>query len=132
MKRGATSVNNVIVPTDFPERNLFMRRKPALLLSLLKLVLKPTAGQTKASPKQLVALPQHPPAHDLEAWRAHWNAQGQPWRTEPEIDTKRQEELSKCRAIAPNIKKGIYPFRGMKLSRADVEWLLVTHENGRG
>ena len=29
-------------------------------------------------------------------------------------------------------KQGIYPFRGMKLSRADVEWLLATHENGRG
>jgi hypothetical protein len=27
---------------------------------------------------------------------------------------------------------GIYPFQGMKLGRADVEWLLATHENGRG
>ncbi len=55
-----------------------------------------------------------------------------PWRTEAEIDVKRQEELSKCRAIVPDIEKGIYPFKGMKLSRADVEWLLATHENGRG
>jgi uncharacterized protein YjbI with pentapeptide repeats len=32
----------------------------------------------------------------------------------------------------PDIEKGIYPFKGMKLSRADVEWLLATHENGLG
>ena len=25
-----------------------------------------------------------------------------------------------------------YPFRNIKLTRADVEWLLATHENGRG
>jgi len=40
--------------------------------------------------------------------------------------------LSKHRATTPNIEQGIYPFRGMKLSRADVEWLLATHEDGRG
>lgn len=67
-----------------------------------------------------------------EEWRAHWRTKGFPWRTEPEIDEKRQEELAKCRAIVPDIEKGVYPFKGMKLSRADVEWLLVTHENGRG
>lgn len=65
-----------------------------------------------------------------EEWRQHWQAEGFPWRTEPE--TKRQEELSKCRAVVPDIKKGIYPFKGMELSRADVEWLLAMHENGRG
>ena len=27
---------------------------------------------------------------------------------------------------------GIYPFRDIKLSRVDIEWLLETHENGRG
>ena len=67
-----------------------------------------------------------------EEWRQYWQAKGFPWRMEPEIDTKRQEELSKCRAIVPDIEKGIYPFKGMKLSRADMEWLLATHENGRG
>src|SRR6266536_2926413 len=67
-----------------------------------------------------------------EEWHAHWQVKGLPWRTEPEIGAKRQEELSKCRAIVPDIEKGIYPFKGMKLSRADVEWLLATHENGRG
>src|SRR6266581_2870389 len=75
------------------------------------------------------------PQHSLtspEEWRQHWQSQGQPWSTEPEIDAKRQEELSKRRAIIPDIEKGIYPFKGMKLSRADIEWLLTTHENGRG
>src|SRR5438309_1285660 len=76
--------------------------------------------------------PPHPSPEDTEGWKAYWQAQGQPWRTMPEIDTKRQEELAQCRKIAPDIEKGIYPFKGMKLSRADVEWLLATHENGRG
>ncbi len=57
---------------------------------------------------------------------------GQPWRTEPEIDTKRQEYLARRRDVVPNIEQGIYPFKDIKLSRGDIEWLLVTHENGRG
>ena len=56
----------------------------------------------------------------------------EPWRTEPEIGPARQEQLTRCLAMVPDIKKAIYPFKGMKLSRADVEWLLATHENGRG
>ncbi len=52
------------------------------------------------------------------------------WRTEPEIDTERQRYLAERRAIAPDIEQGIYPFRGIKLSRADVEWLLATHAHG--
>jgi uncharacterized protein YjbI with pentapeptide repeats len=53
----------------------------------------------------------------------------QPWRTEPEIDGARQEYLRRCLATVPDIARGIYPFKGMKLSRADVEWLLATHVN---
>ena len=79
-----------------------------------------------------VAAVQHPSTGDAEAWQAYWKAQGQPWRTEPEIDKKRQEELTQRRAIVPDIEKGIYPFKDVKLSRADVEWLLATHEDGRG
>lgn len=52
------------------------------------------------------------------------------WRTEPEIGPERQEQLARCLATIPDIARGIYPFKGMKLSRADVEWLLATHENG--
>src|SRR5258708_11570754 len=55
-----------------------------------------------------------------------------PWRTEPEIGPERQEQLTLCLAKIPDITRGIYPFKGMKLSRADVEWLLAAHENGRG
>ena len=55
-----------------------------------------------------------------------------PWRTEPEIDLERQAMLAGCLAVVPDVKKEIYPFQGVKLSRADIEWLLVTHENGKG
>ncbi|HEV2582961.1 MAG TPA: pentapeptide repeat-containing protein, partial [Ktedonobacteraceae bacterium] len=54
------------------------------------------------------------------------------WRTEPEIDEERQKYLTERRSTTPNIELGIYPFKDIKLSRADVEWLLATHENGCG
>lgn len=74
-----------------------------------------------------------PPAiNNKDAWPAYWQAQGQTWRTEPEIDTKRQKYLAQRRAIVPSIVQGIYPFKGLKLSRADLEWLLATHEDERG
>jgi uncharacterized protein YjbI with pentapeptide repeats len=75
---------------------------------------------------------QHPSKDDREAWKAFWKQQGQPWRTEPEIEEERQVFLAECRTIVPDIKRGIYPFKDIKLSRADVEWLLATHENGLG
>jgi uncharacterized protein YjbI with pentapeptide repeats len=57
-----------------------------------------------------------------------------PWRTEPEIGESRQQYLAERRATRPNINQGIYPFRdengGIRLNRADVEWLLATHESG--
>jgi uncharacterized protein YjbI with pentapeptide repeats len=54
------------------------------------------------------------------------------WRTEPEIDAERQQFLRERLAIQPDVNQGIYPFKGVKLTRADVEWLLATHEDGRG
>ena len=75
---------------------------------------------------------QRPSAQDRETWKAFWAKQGQEWRTEPEIDTERQAELAARRSITPDVEQGIYPFRGMKLKRADIEWLLATHEHGRG
>src|SRR5437868_10700710 len=81
--------------------------------------------------KQVATL-QRPTTDDPKAWKVYWEAHGQPWRTEPEIDTERQEYLAERRAIVPDTVKGIYPFKGVRLSRADVEWLLATHENGRG
>ncbi len=67
-----------------------------------------------------------------EEWRIHWQKQKQPWRIEPEVPLERQQELSKRLAIVPDVEKGLYPFKGMHLSRADVEWLLVAHEDGCG
>lgn len=53
-----------------------------------------------------------------------------PWRTEAEIDEERKSYLAARRAIEPDIKRAIYPFKDVKLDRADVEWLLATHESG--
>lgn len=77
---------------------------------------------------------QRPTTIDQKAWETYWKEQGQLWRTEPEIDEERQNYLDERRMIKPEIEQGIYPFRGIKpqLTRADVEWLLATHENGRG
>ena len=73
------------------------------------------------------------PLHDDKvAWKSYWQKQGQPWRTEPEIGLERQTSLTERLGIKPDIKQGIYPFKGISLSRADVEWLLAMHENGRG
>jgi hypothetical protein len=56
-----------------------------------------------------------------------------PWRTEPGIDKERQRYLGLRREVAPDIEKGIHPFRdengSFKRTRADVEWLLSIHEN---
>jgi hypothetical protein len=73
---------------------------------------------------------QRPTNDDTEAWKTHWKAGGQSWRTEPEIDLDRQKYLAERRSITPNIEKGVYSFKDIKLSRADVEWLLATHKSG--
>jgi uncharacterized protein YjbI with pentapeptide repeats len=106
-----------------------MPKKSSLLLHFLNLVVRPAGRETPPSSNYL---PQQSPADDREAWSVYWKERGQPWRTEPEIDINRQQELAQRRAIVPDIQQGIYPFKGMKLTRADVEWLLATHENGRG
>ena|SRR2546425_12753729 len=73
---------------------------------------------------------QRPTANDRDLWRAYWREQRQPWRTEPELDSVRQSFLTERLAIKPDIEQGTYPFKDMKLARADVEWLLATHEKG--
>ena len=78
------------------------------------------------------ALPQFPSTDDRSAWRKFWQSQHQPWRTEPEIDQERQHYLAQHLSIKPDIEHGIYAFKDIPLSRADVEWLLINHENGRG
>jgi uncharacterized protein YjbI with pentapeptide repeats len=70
--------------------------------------------------------------NDPERWRRHWKERGWPWRREPEISLTRQQELTQRRETPVDIQQGIYPFKDMILTRADIEWLLVTHEGGRG
>lgn len=71
------------------------------------------------------------PAPDgYTSWPGYWKSQGMPWRTEPEIDEERQNFLAARREIVPDIESGVYPFKDIKLDRADVEWLLATHESG--
>jgi len=79
----------------------------------------------------------HPPssaspstAHEAETWQAYWKEQGQPWRSEPLLDEERQQRLSVCTQGEIDIEQGKYPFKGMCLSRADVEWLLAAVEQG--
>ncbi len=78
------------------------------------------------------SLPQRPTADDRNAWHTYWQKLGQSWRTEPEIDAERQMYLAERLRIIPNIEQRIYPFKDIKLYRADIEWLLATHEEGRG
>src|SRR5256885_17165168 len=67
-----------------------------------------------------------------DAWRDYWLAQGQPWRTEPEIDFERQKYLNEHRVVMPDAKRGIYPFKDVTLSRSDIEWLLALYEEDNG
>jgi len=79
-------------------------------------------------------LPRPTTKDDREGWLAYWTALGMAWRTEPEIGLERQAYLDDRRNnpnYKPDIKQGIYPFKDIKLDRADVEWLLVTHHGGR-
>jgi uncharacterized protein YjbI with pentapeptide repeats len=73
-----------------------------------------------------------PATQDANTWLTYWKTQGQTWRTEAEIDSDRQAYLTTRLNIAPDLDLGIYPFKDIKLSRADIEWLLATHEHGRG
>jgi hypothetical protein len=51
--------------------------------------------------------------------------QYQGWRAMPPITAKRKAELSKLRSIEleyQDLLDGNYPFKGVKLDRADVRW----------
>ena len=52
-----------------------------------------------------------------------------PWRTELEIGAERQRYLAERRAVQLDVERGVFPFRDIKLDRADIEWLLATHES---
>jgi uncharacterized protein YjbI with pentapeptide repeats len=71
-----------------------------------------------------------PTTEESDAWYSYWKALGMSWRRASEIDEQRQRSLAERRAIRPDIEQGIYPFKDMRLDRADLEWLLATHESG--
>jgi uncharacterized protein YjbI with pentapeptide repeats len=79
------------------------------------------------------AVQERPVPQGYLSWPDYWTAQGMPWRTQPEIDAERQRYLAERRAIQPDTEKGVFAFRdetgGIKLDRADVEWLLATHQS---
>ena len=77
-----------------------------------------------------IATRPRPAPEGYKTWNDHWTkALHQPWRREPEISGDRQRYLAERRAIEPDIEKDIYPFKDIKLDRADIEWLLATHES---
>src|SRR5262245_45987059 len=86
--------------------------------------------RSKPAVTATTATPSTPVPRDREAWRV----QGPPWRSEPEIDAERQRLLAERRAVPPDIKGGVYPFAGsdLALTRADIEWLLATHDREHG
>lgn len=54
------------------------------------------------------------------------------WRREPSISSERVQELQARLKVATDVHNGVFPFAEMTLTRADVEWLLINHEHGRG
>ena len=110
--------------TDEESRKEHTRRDSGLPLSKEADVKRESGNLQDASPEGIFA------TTALKSAAGH--AQQQAWRTEPEIEMARQEQLTRCLATTPDVTRGIYPFKGMKLSRADIEWLLATDENGRG
>src|SRR5712692_1434422 len=95
-----------------------------ILRSIIRHNNKQSSHQSVESPPSTIS--------NGESWFDYWRSQRQPWRTEPEIDHERKDFLNNCLGIKADIKLGIYPFAGIKLSRADIEWLLATHEKGYG
>jgi hypothetical protein len=69
-----------------------------------------------------------PTTDNHDEWNIYWAEQGEEWRTEPEIDDQRQAYLKERLTIPVDEQSGIYPFKDIRLTRADIEWLL--HEHG--
>ncbi len=67
----------------------------------------------------------------FSSFNGQLRGQLQSQHVELEIDGERQAYLIGRLAITANPESGIYPFRDVKLSRADIEWLLATCEGRR-
>src|SRR5579859_6564995 len=104
---------------------MFMIRNLGWLFHLLDLGLKRISRLTIVQPYQQAAILQHPlsgPA-DRGEWRAYWKDHKQAWRTEPEIDRKRQQDLERQLATIPEERvldmEEVLFFKDIQLSRAD-------------
>jgi len=73
---------------------------------------------------------QRPNTDDDRAWHAYWEAQNQPWRTEPEINVERQQYLDEHLTVKEREWEQ-YPFKDLVLDRADIEWLVANYADGR-
>lgn len=69
---------------------------------------------------------------DRTHWQRYWAKRGLTWRWEPEISPTRQEDLAQWRSKIFDPIKHNFPFAGIELTRADIEWLLATHEDYQG
>lgn len=72
-----------------------------------------------------------PSANDSAGWLVYWTQLGQPWRTECEIDEQRQHFLQD-RLASYQHNHLTAPFQALKLTRADIEWLLASHRDEDG
>ncbi len=73
---------------------------------------------------------QRPNTNDRATWHTYWQALEQAWRTEPEIDSKRQRYLEEL--IVTRSEERLYPLEGIDLNRTDVEWMIATQVDERG
>lgn len=118
--------------TQFLQTNLFLLRTPQRIRSSSLSQQGVCSLCNQLHEKEDQRNNQQPSANDREGWKQYWTNKGQPWRTEPEISACRQHELSQRRSTQQEPEKGIYPLGGVSLDRADIEWLLASHDNGQG
>lgn len=66
---------------------------------------------------------QPPETDNPGSWITYWKACGQPWRREPEIGPQRKQYLAR---LLRGARTGIAPFKGQRIIRGDIEWLLAS------
>jgi uncharacterized protein YjbI with pentapeptide repeats len=73
------------------------------------------------------------PDSEVATRQVYWRERGQPWRTRPEIAAARQADLTARLAAYPFAEgQKTFAFADVRLTRAEVEWLLASHDSGRG
>lgn len=54
------------------------------------------------------------------------------WQTSAPISLERAQELQTRLHVAADPMKSVFPFKDVTLTRADIEWLLLRHDGGKG